>query len=161
MWRHICYWMKPPELPIMGGQKQYLWVLKVGLGGGAVKELVTIFNFSEYFQISKGLVFRVGPLHPWSRVNVDGREHLHHLRNASSEKGDRGGRDMRSLCAHCRLRVALQSRVRGQESGVRLRICIRFASMRRGFVCSQSNQLFFNTAYEGGKPRSRHPEMCL
>lgn len=43
---------------------------------------------------------------------------------------------MRTLCAHYRLRVALQSRVRGQGSGVRLRICIRFASMRRGLVCS-------------------------
>lgn len=26
------YWMKPPELPIMGTGKQGLWVLRVGLG---------------------------------------------------------------------------------------------------------------------------------
>lgn len=77
MQHHICYGMrgeKKTPLGLMG------WVAE------DVKEFGAIFNFSEYSRISKGLVFRVAPLHPWSCVNVDGREHLHHLRNASSEK---------------------------------------------------------------------------
>lgn len=101
-----------------------------GVGVEDVKEFVAMFHFSEYSRISKGLVFRDGPLYPGSCGDMDGRENTFTVSSMLVHRKWVGeGRDSRSLCIRYRLRVALQSR-----SSCRLRSASVSHPRGEGFV---------------------------
>lgn len=114
-----------------GEGKRHLWVLRGWVGVEDVKEVVALFHFSEYSRISKGLVFRDGPLYPGSCGDTDGRENTFTISTMLVQRKWVGeGRDSRSLCIRYRLWVAPQSR-----SSRRLRSASVSHPRGEGFMC--------------------------